>query len=94
MIIRILADGQYDLADSHSEAFDVLDDALVRHVEAGDDAAYHDDLAALINLVKTKGTEIPPDEFSPSDLVLPDPSMTVEEVQTLLAEEGQQAADV
>jgi hypothetical protein len=89
MIIRILGDGQYDLADSHSEAFDVLDDALVRHVEAGDDQAYHDDLAALIDLVRTKGQEVAHDEFAPSDLVLPNPLMTVEEVQALLAEEGQ-----
>ncbi|MGH2717779.1 MAG: PspA-associated protein PspAA [Actinomycetota bacterium] len=89
MIIRILGDGQYDLPDSHSEAFDVLDDALVRHVEAGDDKAYHDDLAALIDLVTSKGTELSHDEFSPSDLVLPDPLMTVEEVRELLAEEGQ-----
>ncbi len=89
MIIRILGDGQYDMPDSHSEAFDVLDEALVRHVEAGDDKAYHDDLAALIDLVRSKGAELPYEEFSPSDLVLPDPLLTVEEVRALLAEEGQ-----
>lgn len=89
MIVRILGDGQYELDASHGEAFDVLDDALVRHVEAGDNQAYHDDLAALINLVRTKGTEVPHEEVQPSDQVLPDPSMTVEEVQALLAEEGQ-----
>lgn len=89
MIIRILSGGQYDLPDSHSEAFEVLDEALVRHVEAGDDRAYHDDLAALIELVTTKGSELPHDEFSPSDLVLPDPLMSVEEVRELLTEEGQ-----
>lgn len=88
MIIRILGNGQYELAESHAEAFEVLDEALVRHVDAGDDAAYHDDLAALIELVRSKGAELPEEEFTESDLVLPDPLMSVEEVRALLAEEG------
>ena len=89
MIVRILGDGQYELDASHAEAFDVLDEALVRHVEAGDDQAYHDDLQALINLVRSKGAGLPHEAVQPSDQVLPDPTMTVEEVQALLAEEGQ-----
>jgi hypothetical protein len=89
VIIRILGDGQYELDGSHTEAFDALDEALVRHVNAGDDAAYHDDLGALIELVQTRGRALPDDAFAPSDLVLPDPAMSVEEVQALLEEEGQ-----
>ena len=89
MIVRILGQGQYELDASHAEAFDVLDDALVRHVDAGDDEAYHADLAALINLVRSNGTELPHEEVQPSDQILPDPTMTVEEVQALLAEETQ-----
>ena len=89
MIIRVLGDGQYDLAGGTSPAFDALDQALVDHVNAGDEQAYQRDLAALIELVRSEGVELPEGDLSPSDLVLPDPAASIEEVQALLAEEGQ-----
>lgn len=92
MIIRILGDGQYELADGTSPAFDALDSALVEHVNAGDSDAYRRDLAALIELVRSSGVELPEDDLSASDLILPDPAASLEEVQALLAEEGQHSA--
>lgn len=86
MIIRILGDGQYEMGDSLSPAFDDLDNALVAHVEAGDEAAYQRDLAGLIDLVRSTGAELPADEVVASDLVLPNPSASLEEVRALLAE--------
>ncbi|HEU5002124.1 MAG TPA: hypothetical protein VFW71_05020 [Actinomycetota bacterium] len=91
MIIRILGDGQYDMGDTLGAEFDALDDALVGHVEAGDEDAYHRDLAALIELVRSTGSELPHDELAPSDLVLPDPSASLEEVRALLAEHAEEA---
>lgn len=91
MIIRILGDGQYDLGDALSNEFEALDEALVAHVDAGDEEAYHRDLAALIELVRSTGAELPPDEVAPSDLVLPDPSASLEEVRALLAEHAEEA---
>lgn len=87
MIVRILGDGQYELTDGVNAQFEALDQALVEHVNAGDEAAYHRDLAELIQLVRSQGTELPDEDLSPSDLVLPDPTATLEEVRALLAED-------
>lgn len=87
MIVRILGDGQYDLPDGTDSEFQKLDQALVEHVNAGDEAAYHRDLSELIKLVRSQGSELPEDDLSPSDLVLPDPTASLEEVRALLAED-------
>jgi hypothetical protein len=89
MIVRILGDGQYEVSDSEQARFDELDHALVVHVESGDDAAFHRDLAELVDLVRTKGAELPEDELAVSDAVLPSPTATLAEVKELLAEDQQ-----
>lgn len=90
MIIRILGDGQYDLGDALSDEFEELDAALIGHVEGGDEDAYHRDLASMIELVRSTGAELPADEVAASDLVLPDPSASLEEVRALLAEHAEE----
>jgi hypothetical protein len=88
MIARILGDGQYELGDESRSKFDKLDNALVEHVEAGDDAGFRQVLSEMIELVRSEGTELPDDDLQTSDVVVPSPSSTLEEVQALLSEEG------
>ena len=58
MIVRILGEGQYELADSARAGLDSLDAALDRAVEAKDDAAFRDALEALITAVRNNGTAV------------------------------------
>jgi hypothetical protein len=86
MIVRILGDGQYKIPENLCADFDRLDDALVAHVEAGDEEAFQRDLAALVDLVR-QGAELSDDDFRPSDAVLPSPNASLADVRELLAEE-------
>ena len=86
MIVRILGDGQYDVPESLSADFERVDSALVHHVEAGDEAAYHRDLAELVALVQ-QGEPLGDDDFRPSDAVVPNPAATLAELQELLEQE-------
>lgn len=93
MIVRIMGDGQYELDTAEGDEFETLDEALLKHIEAGDSDAYRRDLASLVELVRRVGTELSYDEFRPSDQFLPDPTVPLEEVRALLeAEEGEQSA--
>jgi hypothetical protein len=62
-----------------------LDDAVQAAVEAGDRESFSRALAALITGVRTAGSELPADFLGPSDLVLPGPDSSLEEVKELLS---------
>jgi predicted RNA-binding Zn ribbon-like protein len=86
MIVRILGDGQYELPEDLEAEFERLDNHLVAHVEDGDEEAFRRELAELVALVQ-QGSELPDDDFRPSDAVVPSPNASLADVQELLAEE-------
>jgi Asp-tRNA(Asn)/Glu-tRNA(Gln) amidotransferase C subunit len=86
MIVRILGDGQYELAENMESEFERLDNHLIAHVEDGDEEAFRRELAELIGIVQ-QGSEVPDDDFRPSDAVLPSPNASLADVQELLSEE-------
>ena len=88
MIIRILGEGQYDVADHALDRLNELDTALETAVEAGDEAAFLPALAALLEGVRTAGVAHPADSLDESDLILPPADATVDEVRQMLTDEG------
>jgi hypothetical protein len=86
MIVRVLGDGQYELPEGVEAEFERLDNHLIAHVEDGDEEAFHKELAELIALVQ-QGSELPDDDFRPSDAVLPSPHSSIDDVRELLAED-------
>ena len=86
MIVRVLGDGQYDLPEGLEAEFERLDNHLIAHVEDGDEEAFRRELAELVALVQ-QGSELPHDDFRPSDAVLPSPQSSLEDVRELLAED-------
>ena len=88
MIIRILGEGQYDVADHALDRLNELDTALENAVEAGDEAAFLPALAALLEGVRTAGVAHPADSLDESDLILPPADATVDEVRQMLTDEG------
>lgn len=86
MIVRILGDGQYELPEDVDQEFVDLDDLLITHVEAGDEAAFQRDLSAIIALVH-QGSRLPDDDIQPSDGVVPDVGATLADIRKLLAED-------
>lgn len=88
MIIRILGEGQYDVADHALDRLNELDAALEAAVEAGDETAFTKTLTGLLEGVRTAGVAHPPDSLDESDLILPPPDATIGEVRQMLSDDG------
>ncbi|MHB9862395.1 PspA-associated protein PspAA [Streptomyces sp. YIM S03343] len=88
MVVRIMGEGQVMLAGSHLTELNKLDDELLAEMENGDGPAFRRTLQALLTKVHDLGTPLPPDTLQPSDLILPSPDATLEEVRELLSDDG------
>jgi len=92
VIVRILSEGQYELAESQIAPLDALDQELMAALDAGDETAFNDALSRLLARVRSEGTPVPADRFVPSDLALPHESTSLAEVRELLASESDEAS--
>jgi hypothetical protein len=88
MIVRILTEGQYNLPGAHIDELNDIDNELVEVVEQEDREGFERLLKRMLDLVREKGTEVPEDELVESDLVLPEPDITLEESEELFTGEG------
>ncbi|MBB0244327.1 PspA-associated protein PspAA [Streptomyces alkaliphilus] len=88
MIVRIMGEGQVRLDDSHFPKLNELDDELMTEVEQNDHEGFRRTLAALLEAVRSMGTPLPDDSLEPSELILPAPDATIEDVRAMLSEEG------
>ena len=84
MIIRILGQGQYVVADQHSDDLNQLDSQLEQAVEAGDESGFRSALLALLARVRELGECLPDDALEPSDAAVPGDDATLAEVKDLL----------
>ncbi|WP_121716048.1 hypothetical protein [Streptomyces sp. E5N91] len=88
MIVRIMREGQLTLADGRLGELNKLDDELLAEMENGDGPGFRATLQALLAKVRELGEPLPDDTLEPSDLILPSPDATLEEVQELLSDDG------
>ncbi|MCI3270271.1 hypothetical protein [Streptomyces cylindrosporus] len=88
MVVRIMGEGQVRLADSHLTELNKLDDELLREMENGDGPGFRRTLQALLSKVRELGTPLPDESLEPSDLILPSPDATLQEVRDLLSDDG------
>lgn len=88
MIIRILAEGQYDVPDSAVDSLQELDEALDAAVRSEDEARFRTALSALLARVREVGSPLPEDELDGSDAILPAEDASVEEIRVLLLDDG------
>lgn len=88
MIVRIMGEGQVVLADSHLAELNTLDDALLAEMESGDGPGFRTTLQALLTKVRELGGPVPDDSLEPSELILPSPDATLEEVRAMLRDDG------
>lgn len=88
MIIRIMGDRQYDVADAEVDELNRLDTDLQQAVDAGDEEPFGAALAALVGRVREVGTILPDDTLVPSDVMLPPDDAKLAEVAETLHEEG------
>ncbi|MEV3931846.1 MULTISPECIES: hypothetical protein [unclassified Streptomyces] len=88
MIVRIMGEGQVSLADSHVAELNKLDDILLAEMESGDGPGFRTTLHALLDKVRELGSPLPDDSLEPSELILPAPDATLEEVRSMLRDDG------
>ncbi len=88
MIVRILTEGQFNLPGAFIDDLNELDNQLVEVVAAEDQAGFERQLKAMLDLVREKSTPVPLDEIVESDLVLPEPDITLVEAEELFVGEG------
>ena len=88
MIVRILGEGQYDVADAALDRLNTLDSAVEAAVEANDETSFAAALTELLEGVRTAGVAHPLDSLDESDLILPPSDATLDEVRELLQDDG------
>ncbi len=88
MIIRILGEGQFRLDDNLVNKVNKIDNQIVDHVQKGNKAEFHRDLARLISTVKELGEPLDPVEIIPSDIIIPPGDLSLEEARKVFCDEG------
>ncbi|MGH3345108.1 MAG: PspA-associated protein PspAA [Carbonactinosporaceae bacterium] len=88
MIVRIMGEGQFEVADDQFELLNALDESLSDAVESGDDQEFQAALGALLARVRGVATPLPSDALEPSELILPSADLRIDEVRDMLGDEG------
>lgn len=85
MIVRILGEGQWELAPSWLPRLNELDATVGAAMEDSDQDALAEALTALRDHVWTHGKPVPDDAILDSDLILPDNTVTLDEMRRWLS---------
>jgi hypothetical protein len=88
VIVRILGEGQLEVAEEELDRLNELDDRLQQAVESGDEEGFRAALTALVDGVRAVGSPLPVDSLSDSDFILPPADGTLDEVRALLNDDG------
>jgi hypothetical protein len=89
VIVRLMGgDGQYRVDDSLLERLNELDTAAVAALERDDEIELDARLDEMAELVRSQGEQLPEDDLSASDIVIPPSDLTLEETRRLLSDDG------
>jgi PspA-Associated protein len=88
MIVRILGEGQFSVDEAATAELNKLDTQLEAAVERNDETAFTAALHGLLDQVRALGAPLPSDALEPSDLILPSPDSSMDEVRRLLTDDG------
>lgn len=86
MIVRILGEGQYRLADAELELLNALDNDVEAAAKAGDEDWLRRALSRLLEEVRTRGTLLDDDLLLDSDVIVPDEDVSLEQIQGWIGE--------
>ena len=88
MIVRILGEGQLEVADGAAAELNELDLKLEAAVERHDETGFRSALDTLLSRVRAIGTPVGADVLKPSELIVPEPDATMDDVHKMLTDEG------
>ncbi|GGK88261.1 hypothetical protein Sme01_01280 [Sphaerisporangium melleum] len=88
MIVRIMGEGQVDIAEGDIDVLNALDSELEAAIETGDEGQFRVKLHALLDKVRQVGKPLPDDALEPSELILPPADASIDEVRGMLGDSG------
>lgn len=88
MIIRILGEGQFRVADDQLDQLNEADRAVSAAIEADDEQQLAAALEGLQQVVRNSGEPLADDELVDSDLIVPSADASLDEVRGMLDEDG------
>ncbi len=88
MIVRLMGEGQWRVDDALRERLNALDDEAIEALNRDDEGELDAKLDEMWGLVKAEGTELPAEDLSPSDVIIPPSDLTLEETRQLFEDEG------
>ncbi|PZG54305.1 hypothetical protein C1I98_04280 [Spongiactinospora gelatinilytica] len=88
MIVRIMGEGQIEVAAADIGVLNDLDGELEAAIQTGDESVFRARLHALLDKVREVGKSLPDNSLEPSELILPPSDASMEEVREMLGDEG------
>lgn len=86
IVVRILDEGQFVLDDGTRDELVARDARLLAALESDDAEAYRAEIDGLVNYVRANGSELALDVIMPSEFVLPNDELSMDDVRGLLAD--------
>lgn len=88
MIVRIMGEGQVQIADGDLDVLNALDSELEAAIESDDETIFRTKLHDLLEKVRHVGKALPDDSLESSELILPPADASIEEVRAMLGDSG------
>ncbi|GAA4043175.1 hypothetical protein ACIBH1_07815 [Nonomuraea sp. NPDC050663] len=88
MIIRIMGEGQVEVAPDDIAVLNDLDSELEAAIVADNEDEFRTKLHALLDKVRHVGKSLPDESLEPSELILPPADASIEEVREMLTDQG------
>ncbi len=88
MIVRIMGEGQVEVAEGDLSSLNALDSELEKAIDSGDEEKFRTALHTLLEQVRSVGKTLPAEDIAPSGLILPPADATMDEVRAMLGDEG------
>ena len=88
MIVRIMGEGQYRLADVVRERVNELDNTVVAAVEGNDEDGFHTAFEELLDVIRNEGEHLADDELETSDVIIPPSDTSMAEAAADFSGEG------
>lgn len=88
MIVRIMGEGQYRLADDVRERVNELDNAVVAAVDANDEDGFHASFEEMLDIIRTDGEHLGDEEIETSDVIVPPADTSMAEATAEFSGDG------
>jgi hypothetical protein len=88
VIVRLMGEGQYEVANDLQERLNTIDELAGDAAENGDELELHQRLEELAGLVRTSGQRLADEDIRASDLIVPPSDLSLEEARQLFKDGG------